>query len=189
MCDMAWYMQILKSVVTAFFFIGALSLPVWAQTDVLDDLFDSLQTADPTAADQIEGRIWSEWSKSGSPAMDLLLERGRAALTAGETAAAVEHFTALIDHSPDFPEAYNARAMAYFQQDLYGLAVEDIRRVLALNPKHFGAMGGLALILQQLGYDEDALEVWRAVVALNPHSDGALEAIEQLERRVQGTSL
>ena len=59
--------------------------------------------------------------------MDLLLTRGRDALEAGETVLAIRHFTALIDHAPEFAEGYNGRATAYFQMGRYGLSLEDIR--------------------------------------------------------------
>jgi hypothetical protein len=49
----------------------------FGQTAKLDDLFNKLKAADPQAAERIEQEIWIEWSKSGSAAMDLLLERGR----------------------------------------------------------------------------------------------------------------
>ncbi|MEO1238183.1 MAG: tetratricopeptide repeat protein [Pseudomonadota bacterium] len=155
----------------------------------MDDLFDNLATVGPDAADAIEQRIWREWSKSGSPSLDFLLDRGRAALEAEEPARAVEHLTALIDHAPEFAEAYNLRATAYFQQGLYGPSLEDIRSALALNPRHFGAMSGLGLILEELGYPEDALAAWREVIALHPNQQGAAEAVDRLERAVEGTAL
>lgn len=182
-------MQLLKSAVAALFVLGAFSPMVSAQTETLDDLFERLQNVEPADVGQIESRIWAEWSKSGSPAMDLLLERGREALDAGDLITAVEHLSALIDHDPTFAEAYNARALAYYQQNHHGLAVDDIRSVLALNPRHFGAMRGLALILQELGHEEDALAVWREVLKIHPHAEGADEAVEMLERRVDGISL
>ena len=160
-----------------------------AQGAELDPLFDALRDADPTGAQEIENRIWQEWSKSGSAAMDLLLERGREALQEGELDVAIEHFSALVDHAPEFAEGYNARATAYFQEGEYGLALEDIRQTLARNPRHFGAMSGLAMILEEIGEEEGALEAWRAVEALNPARPGVREAIERLERRVEGVTL
>jgi tetratricopeptide (TPR) repeat protein len=189
MRDMAWIMQRLKSAVAAFVIFGVLSLPAVAQSEKLDELFDQLGRVESSEADQIENRIVAEWSKSGSASMDLLLERGRDALEADDTITAIEHFTALIDHAPDFAEGYNARAMAYYRINRYGPAIDDIRQVLQRNPRHFGALGGLALILQELGFEEDALEAWRAVVDLNPHAEGAKDAIGVLEREVEGTSL
>jgi Tfp pilus assembly protein PilF len=121
--------------------------------------------------------------------MDLLLERGREALEAGEIDVAIEHLSALVDHAPDFAEAYNARATAYFQAGHYGLALEDIRQTLARNPRHFGAMSGLALILEEIGEEKGALEAWRGVEALHPQREGVRQAIERLERQVEGVTL
>jgi tetratricopeptide (TPR) repeat protein len=180
--------QILKAA-TALLAATFLSGAAVAQEAELDPLFEALKDADPAGAREIEGRIWEEWSRSGSAAMDLLLERGREALEAGELPVAIEHFSALVDHAPDFAEGYNARATAWFQAGHYGLALEDIRQTLARNPRHFGAMSGLALILEEIGEEEGALEAWRAVEALHPSRQGVREAIERLERQVEGITL
>jgi tetratricopeptide (TPR) repeat protein len=181
-------LQILKAATVAcaatFLAAGAM-----AQDDTLDPLFEALKEAEQPAATEIENRIWEEWSKSGSASMDLLLERGREALAAGEIDIAIEHFSALVDHAPEFAEGYNSRATAYFQEGEYGLALEDIRQTLALNPRHFGAMSGLAMILEEIGEEDGALEAWRAVEALNPSREGVREAIERLERQVEGVTL
>lgn len=163
--------------------------PVFADESDLDPLFDALRQADPQSAQEIEQRIWTEWSRSGSAAMDFLLQRGREALEAGETGLAIDHFTALIDHAPDFAEGYNARATAYYQADLYGPSLADIQQVLARNPRHFGALSGLAMILEELGEREGALEAWRAVEAIHPQRPGVSEAIERLEKSVEGSTL
>ncbi len=155
----------------------------------MEALFEGLKGADPSAAMQIERRIHDIWSQSGSPSMDLLLSRGREALDAGDPVLAIRHFTALIDHAPDFAEGYNGRATAYFQTGRYGLSLEDIRQTLRLNPRHFSAMSGLALILEELGRPEDSLEAWREVERLNPHREGLKDAIARLELQVEGSRL
>lgn len=121
--------------------------------------------------------------------MDLLLDRGRAALQEGDTTRAIEHFSALADHAPDFAEAYNGRATAYFQEGRYGLSLDDIRRTLDLNPRHFGAMSGLALILEELGEPEGALLAWREVERINPGREGLADAIRRLEVQIGGETL
>lgn len=178
----------LKSAVAALLLTAGAGL---AQADDgrLDDLFAALQRAEGADAQQIAGKIISEWSKSGSPSMDLLLERGRAALDAGETGEAIGHFTALIDHAPDFAEGYNARATAYFQEGHFGPALADLRQTLALNPRHFGALTGLSVILMDVGADEAALEAWREVERLYPASPQVEAVVPQLERSVEGRTL
>lgn len=160
-----------------------------AQTAELDSLFDQLKEADAEAAGRIEREIWNEWSKSGSPAMDLLLQRGKEAMAAGDTAAAIEHLTALTDHAPDFAEGWNARATAYFQAGELGPSVNDIAKTLTLNPRHFGALSGLGMIFEQLEQPEKALEAYKAALAIHPHLQGVIEAVERLEKDTAGTDL
>jgi len=176
-------------IVAAVLPIFLLCAPLGAQTLEMDALFGQLATADARASQRIERQIWSEWSKSGSAAMDLLLQRGRDALAEGETQAAIDHFSALIDHAPDFAEGWNARATAYFQAGQYGPSIEDIAHVLTLNPKHFGAMAGLGAMLEELDRPERALEVYRAALAIHPHLTGVLEAVERLETASAGQEL
>ncbi len=180
---------LLKCVVASFLATVVLTQPSLAQEDEIEALLNGLQTADPAAAAQIEQRIYQIWSQSGSPSMDLLLERGREALTEGDTKLAIEHFSALVDHAPEFAEGYNARATAYFQEGRLGLSLDDIRNVLILNPDHFSALSGLALILEQMGQPEAALEAWREVEKLHPNRDGLADAKQRLEREVEGRSL
>ena len=144
----------LKRAGSAVMLTVVMAAPLAAQERDLDDLFEALRTVDPVDVPQVESKIWAKWSKSGSPAMDLLLDRGRAALEADEPERAVEHLSALIDHAPEFAEAYNTRATVYFNQRRLGLALADIRRTLALNPRHFGALSGLAIIMQELDRPE-----------------------------------
>ena len=179
----------LKCIVAAVAFCLAALSAATADDAELEALLEGLRGDDPAAAAQIESRIYDIWSKSGSPSMDLLLDRGRTALAEGDTKLAIEHFTALIDHAPDFAEGYNARATAFFQAGQFGLSLADIQKALGLNPRHFGAISGLALILEELGQPEDALEAWREVRALHPHRDGLDDAILRLERSVEGENL
>ncbi len=166
-----------------------LQVPALADDAELDALFKGLQSASPESAQQIEMQIYRIWSQSGSPAMDLLLERGRKAHAEGDFDLAIEHFSALVDHAPDFAEGYNARATAYFQTGRFGQSLADIQQTLRLNPRHFGAMSGLAAILEEIGRPEYALEALRAVKKLSPHREGLSEAIMRLERKVEGESI
>lgn len=156
------------------------------QTQRLDELFDALARAGPDDYAVIEDEIWTLWSDSGSPARDLLLARGRAALEADDPETAIEHFTALIDHSPDYAEGYNARATAYYLVGMIGPALADLRMALILEPRHFGALAGIGIILEELGQDQGALEAYRRVLAIHPNRADVLEGIARLEQRIEG---
>ncbi len=189
MQDMKALPSFLNATVTTFVAFFLLASAGFAQTEALDELFERLKTADPAASQRIEREIVNEWSKSGSPAMDLLLQRGRDAMGAGNAQEAIEHLTALTDHAPDFAEGWNARATAYFEAGLIGPSIADIAHTLTLNPRHFGALTGLAVIQETLGNQERALEIYRAVLAIHPHLTDVSKAIERLEKDVAGTEL
>jgi Tfp pilus assembly protein PilF len=185
----AWRHQI-KRIVTALAATWWISLPAVAQSERLADLFDQLAKAENAdAGARIEAAIVTEWSKSGSPAIDLLLQRGQEALEAGEPVIAAEHFTAAIDHDPAFAEAWHGRAAAYYQSGLVGPALADLRQALILNPQHFDAMQGFAVILEEMERPEEALEVWRQVAAIHPTNVVATDAIARLELALGGRTL
>jgi len=186
--DMTTRAPLLKSFVTAFL-LGTSSAGAVEHDDELDALFAGLANPEMSETGQIENRIYEIWSQSGSPAMDLILERGQRALAEGDAKTSIDHFSALIDHAPNFAEAYNGRATAWFQLGKYGLSLEDIARTVDLNPRHFGALSGLALILEELGNKPGALEAWRRVQALHPTREGMDDAMQRLEREVEGETL
>ena len=163
--------------------------PSLAADTKLDELYAQLADPDNPKWQRAQSDIQREWSKSGSPTMDLLLKRGQERVQNGDLAAAIEHLTALTDHAPDFAEGWNARATAYFLAGLYGPSVADIQRTLLLNPHHFGALGGLGIILEQTEQDASAQKAYRASLAIHPHQEGILEALKRLEQKSSGTDL
>jgi Tfp pilus assembly protein PilF len=166
------------------------SLPARADAERLADLMGQLRTADnPRAADLILREITAEWSRSGSPAIDLLLKRGVDAAEAGDYHAAVEHLTAAIDHAPDFAEAYHERATAYYLAGDVGPALDDLRQTLVLNPDHFVAMQGVAVIMMEMGDKQRALDAFRLILGLNPQDPELPRVIGQLERELAGQAL
>ena len=159
-----------------------------AQTDE-GALLAELADPDNRAWRRTERTLLARWSLSGSPAMDLLLERGRQAMAVGELATAIEHLTALTDHAPDFAEGWNARATAYYMAGQFGPSIADIARTLTLNPAHFGALAGLGHIFRALEQPERALQAYRAALAIHPHKPELQDAIATLEAALQGQDI
>ena len=178
-----------KCVVAALSLTVAFAPPIAAQENLLDELYQDLAEAEPADSLRIENRIVAEWEKSGSAAMDLLLRRGQEALEEGQPEAAVEHFSALVDHAPMFSEGYFGRASSYYLLGLTGPALDDIETVLRLNPRHFAAMTGLAVVMEELGRPDDALEIYRMVLDIHPNLVEALAATERLELELEGQAL
>ncbi len=157
--------------------------------DAPPELLDRLRNATAAEAPRIVREVETVWRRSGSAAMDLLLKRGREALTEQDYTLAIEHLTALTDHAPDFAEGFNARAEAYFRAELYGPALDDLEVTLALNPQNFNAIFGLAVMHQELGNLRKASQLYRRVLVIHPNHEQAQQALDYLKRDGIGREL
>jgi tetratricopeptide (TPR) repeat protein len=156
----------------------------------LDTLFDALKLApDAESAKAIEERIWALWIVSGSDTCNLLMGRVKAAADEKDYDLAIRLLDAVVELKPNYTEAWNRRATLYFLQKDYGHALADIREVLAREPRHFGALSGLGLILQEIGDDKHALEAYRRALAIDPHLEHIDDAIKTLREKVEGRDI
>lgn len=155
----------------------------------LDALFAQLATPDLAESAKVEADIQRLWGQSGSPAMDLLLRRAQEAIAAEDLNAALDHLNAAIDHDPDFAEAWNTRASVFYQMNEYALAVNDIEHALALEPRHYGAMEGLAMIFSETQHPDLALRVVEIARKVNPNRESLKEAEEGLQRELGASDI
>ena len=58
--------------------------------------------------------------------------------------------------------------------------------MLALEPRHFGALAGLGTILREIGDEKRALEAYRRAIAVDPHLANVQKAIDDLEGKGAG---
>ncbi len=156
----------------------------------LDKLFEALKIApDDESAKYIEKRIWATWLDTKSDTAALLMSRVKTAVDAHDTDLALRLLTAITDIQPDYVEAWNRRATLYFMKKDYSRALADLHEVLAREPRHFGALSGLGIILEELGDDKGALEAFRRALALNPHLDRIPEMVRKLTDKVEGRGI
>jgi tetratricopeptide (TPR) repeat protein len=156
----------------------------------LDTLFEALKIApDNESARAIEQRIWAMWIASGSDTCNLLMGRVKAATEQKDLDLAIKLLDAVIELKPTYTEAWNRRATIYYLQKDFGHALSDIREVLMREPRHFGALSGLGLILQEIGDEKHALEAYRRALAIDPHLENVEEAIKNLREKVEGRQI
>jgi tetratricopeptide (TPR) repeat protein len=156
----------------------------------LDFLFEALKVApDDASAKAVEDRIWALWLASGSDTANLLMTRVKAAIDAQDLDLAIKLLDAIIELKPDYIEAWNRRATIYYMQKDFGHALSDIQQVLVREPRHFGAMSGLGMILQEFGDDKHALEIFRRALAVHPRLQKIPEAVKTLSEKVEGRDI
>jgi tetratricopeptide (TPR) repeat protein len=160
------------------------------RTQNLDFLFGALKVApDDTTAKAIEERIWSLWVVSRSDTANLLMTRVKAAIEAQDTDLAIELLNAIVKIKPDYIEAWNRRATLYYMKKDYGHSLADLREVLKREPRHFGALSGLGLIMQDIGDDKQALEVYRRALAVYPRLQRIPDLVKTLQEKVEGRDI
>ena len=91
------------------------------------------------------------YAESGSDTGDLLLRRARKAISAEEYPDAMKILDATIGLLPDWAEGWNARATARYLDDDYDGSMADVAQTLKREPRHLGALMGMATILEARG--------------------------------------
>ena len=160
------------------------------KTRGLDFLFGALKVApDETSAKHVEARIWAQWLQTPSDTAALLMMRSKAAMDAQQMDVAMKLLDALVKLRPDWVEAWNRRATLYYLQNDYSHSLQDIQQVLIREPRHFGALAGLGMIMQDLGDNKRALDAFRKALAINPHMDKVPELVRTLSEKVEGRDI
>ena len=156
----------------------------------LPDLFRQLQQAkSPVEAMTIESVIWAIWAESGDKELDRLLAEGTAAMSVRDYATALSDFDALTKRAPQFAEGWNKRAtLLYLLGDLQA-SLEDIGRVLKLEPRHFGALAGLGLVNLGLDREEAARDAFAQVLKIDPMNLAAKANLKAVQQQLDDKSI
>jgi tetratricopeptide (TPR) repeat protein len=167
------------------------NLPRLPQGSVnLDRLFDALKVApDDESAKYVENRIWAMWIATDSDTTTLLMTRVKAAVDSKDLDLGIKLLTAIINIKPDYIEAWNRRATLYYMKKDFDDSLADIHEVLKREPRHFGALSGLGMIMQEVGDDKHALEAFRRALAVHPHLEHIPDLVKQLTDKVEGRAI
>ncbi len=160
------------------------------RTRGIDFLFEALKRApDADAARHVENRIWAQWMASGSDTATLLMSRVKAATDAKDFPLAIRLLDSVVQIRPDYVEAWNRRATIHFLQKDYARSMADIEQVLRREPRHFGAISGLGMILQEFGDEQRALDAFRRALDVHPHLQRVPEIVKRLSDKVDGREI
>ncbi len=155
--------------------------PVKKRAQEIDKLFGELHKGSSTNPRATIEKIWALWSRNDSAMAEILLTQSGKAMRDGVFQTSEQMMNALLGSYPDYTEALNQRAMLYYNMKRYDDALVDVEAVLAEEPRHFGALSGLAAIYQAKGDVGKAAAALRDAIAVNPHLQTAKDALKQLE--------
>lgn len=162
---------------------GLLIIPGFStadQTDTrLEDLFHILQQTDrPAVIRSTENEIWNIWMQHPNADVEKLMQLGIQRMNLENYNEALVIFNGIIDSYPDFAEGWNRRATLYYVVGNYDASIDDIEKVLALEPRHFGALSGLGLVYLQRNELAKAKQAFENLVEVHPNSPNAKQNLE-----------
>ena len=156
----------------------------------IDRLFGELKRErNERAAERIASRIQEQWSRSGSASVDLLMLWSQEAMQAKKFAVALDFLDRVTVLQPKFAEGWNRRATVHFMMQSFGKSMADIERTLRLEPRHFGALSGMGMILKETGRKEAALHAYERVLAVYPMMRSAQGEVATLSEDLAGEAL
>ena len=156
----------------------------------LDQLFTELRrSGDEAVARRISQRIRSEWAKSGSATIDLLMQRSNRAVDAKQYDAALDYLDEVVTLFPLYAEGWNLRATVHLARDDLARAMADIEQTLQLEPRHFGALAGMAAILRDTGHEAAAASIYERLLKLYPMMRSAQKELGTLADHMTGQSI
>jgi tetratricopeptide (TPR) repeat protein len=156
--------------------------------DPLTSLFEALKRErDPETARGLAQQVMTELASSGSPTVDLLMQWANTAIAEKRNAAALDFLDQATLLQPNFAEAWNRRAGLHYAMGDKRKSMADIHQVLLREPRHFGAIAGLAAILSDNGQDEQALRAWEQYLEIYPADREAQQATMSLSEKLAGS--
>jgi len=160
----------------------SLASPADQNDPALDDLFEQLAvTTSDEEASNITREIWQRWTANDDPDVSQLMQIGIRALNYSTYRKALQSFDRVIEIAPEFAEGWNKRATLYYHIKEYRRSIDDIKKTLRLEPRHFGAWSGLGLVsIAQENYS-GALAAFKKALSINPHIPNIRRYVQKLE--------
>lgn len=152
----------------------------------LDELFSELHALDNIAKSQpLTNEIWTIWHITSNQRAADKFESGLRAMSERQLSLAVAAFSDVIELAPDFAEGWNKRATVYYMMGKHTESAADVKRTLELEPRHFGALAGLGLLLMAARDYPGAKQAFTAALEANPHLPGAIQNLKIIEELIE----
>jgi len=156
----------------------------------LDELFQNLKMAgNEGVASSIEQQIWQIWIEHDNPEFQQLMLSGIRYMNQNQAAQALAAFNQLVALAPGYAEAWNKRATLHYLMGNWAASEADIVETLRLEPFHFGALSGRALVALGRGDYDAAHRAFQRVLEVYPTMAGIKDTLLQLEQKLGETSI
>ena len=160
----------------------------------LNILFKKLQNSTLIETSSIEKKIWKIWSTHPSTnrtghRLTEMLAQGDLLMTKKDLNGALNTFSLIISIDSNWAEAWNKRATVFYLTGKYENSIEDIKKVLQLESRHFGALTGLGLVQIELKNYKIALESYEKARQIHPSMEAPKIMIPLLKELLKGQKI
>jgi tetratricopeptide (TPR) repeat protein len=156
----------------------------------LDVLFGELKRAqNERAAGRVASRIGEEWINSGSASVDLMMIWAKKAMEEQKFDIALDFLDQVVVMRPEYAEGWNRRATVHFMMQNYAKSMADIEQTLELEPRHFGAIAGMAQIFKLRGNKQLAFNAYQRVLDIYPMLRNAQNEVSTLSEELAGEAI
>ena len=183
-------MRVLLIATALFLFTSTATIQADQSSPELEELFSQLEEVNSSqTAQELTSKIWAIWTQSDREDINKLMYAGVTLMNARQYKGALAQFDRIIELEPEFAEGWNKRATLYFLMDRYDESIDDIRETLIREPRHFGALSGLGVILTETGDHTDAIAAFEYALKVNPFLPGVSENIERVKKLLRKNSI
>jgi len=160
----------------------------------LNNLFNQLKNSEITKAREIENKIWKIWITHPSEdrrgyRLTELLSQGSLLINQRKLNKAYILFSQIILEDPKWPEAWNKRATVLYMMGKFKESQNDIKKVLKLEKRHFGALSGQGLVQTKLKNYNKAIESYIEVQKIYPSMQAPKLMIPRLKKLIKEQSI
>ena len=160
---------------------AAYALGIIGDIEAIDPLVKALQHTDPDMRSNAEQALWAIWFRSGDKSVDDMLQQGVNYIKKEQYAEAIDLLTEVVEISPQFAEGHNQRAIAYFMLEEWEQSIDDCKKVVTLNPVHFGAFAGMGQCYLRLGNLRQALKAFQRALEIHLGLYGVAHTVLQIQ--------
>ena len=142
----------------------------------LPNLFDELYLSqEDQEINSLTKKIWDIWHETNDINIEADFFRGLESMRTRDLIMSIAFFTKVIEKKPNFAEGWNKRATSYFMMGEFDKSMLDINQTLKLEPRHFGALDGMALIFMHLQQYDEAIKIYDKMLNIFPNNKSIID--------------
>ena len=131
-------------------------------------------------AAKLSRQIQGLWAQSGSDTIDLLMQWAEDAINEQDYAMALDFLDNVVALKPDYAEGWARRAAVHVQLNDLKLAMSDLQRSLALEPRNYNALFLVGSILEMTGRNKLALHAYEDALKIYPQMQRAQKHVADI---------